>query len=69
MAYLVSKEGIKGLLDSGYGPAYPPSAGPQARLLSDNGIKFVPIKSAEDVKEYSGVFADTVMDLMNFVPK
>jgi len=69
MGWLISKEGQKALLDSGYGPAYPPEAGPQARLLSDNGIGFVPIKSAEDVKEYSTVFADTVMNLMNFVPK
>jgi len=69
LAWLSSKEGMKGVVDSGYGLAYPPDASPMAKLLADNGIGFVSIQSREDAKEYEGVFADTVMKLMNFVPK
>jgi len=65
----VTGEGIKGLLDSGYGPAFPPEAGEQARILSDNGVGFVAIKSTEDIKEYAGVFSDTVIKVMKFMPE
>ncbi len=69
VAWLASPEGTKALIKSGRGLSYPPDASPAAKLLADNGIGFVPIQSAEDLREYSGPFNAAVMKIMRFVPE
>jgi iron(III) transport system substrate-binding protein len=69
LAWLASREGTQAVVDTGSGPAYPPEASPMAKLLADNGIAFVPIVSAEDIKEYVGAFAKAVMSTMGFMPE
>ncbi len=69
VAWLASPEGTKALIKSGRGLSYPPDASPAAKLLADNGIGFVPIQSAEDIREYAGPFNDAVMKIMRFVPE
>lgn len=69
VAWLASPEGTNALLKSGRGLSYPPDASPAAKLLADNGIGFVAIESAEDLREYSGPFNDAVMKIMRFVPE
>jgi iron(III) transport system substrate-binding protein len=69
VAWLASPEGVKALLKSGRGLSYPPDASPAAKLIAENGIGFVPIQSAEDLREFEGPFNDAVMNIMGFVPK
>jgi len=38
-------------------------------MVAENGISFVPILSAEDIKEYLGPFSKTVMSAMGFMPE
>jgi iron(III) transport system substrate-binding protein len=70
LAWMASPEGTKEFLKAERGgPSYPPDASPQAKLLADSGVGFVPIVSPEDLREYMGPFSDTVMKIMQFIPK
>jgi len=69
LAWLASKEGTQAVVETGSGPAYPPDASPMAKMVAENGISFVPILSAEDIKEYLGPFSKTVMSAMGFMPE
>lgn len=69
VAWLASPEGVKALIKSGRGLSYPPDASPAAKLIADNGIGFVAIESAEDIREFAGPFNDAVMKILGFVPK
>jgi iron(III) transport system substrate-binding protein len=70
LAWMASREGTKEFLKAERGgPSYPPEASPQAKLLADSGVGFVPIASPEDLREYLGPFSDTVMKIMQFIPK
>ena len=69
LAWLASSEGTKAFRAAGLGPSYPPDASPQAKILADNGIAFTSIQSAEDIREYTGPFSETVMKIMGLKPE
>jgi iron(III) transport system substrate-binding protein len=69
VAWMASPEGRRALTELGFGPIYPPNASPQARLLADSGISFIPIGSPEDIREFTGPFTDAVIKIMKFLPE
>lgn len=69
MAWMISKDGQAAFAKAGIGPPAPAEAGPQAKILSDAGVEFMPIQSAEDMKAYKGEFSKTIMKIMKFMPR
>ncbi len=69
VAWMASPDGRRSLTELGFGPIYPPNASPQAKLLADSGIKFTPIGSSEDIREFTGPFTEAVIKIMKFLPE
>jgi iron(III) transport system substrate-binding protein len=69
IGWLFTPEARKILYEMGEGPATPCDASVAAKMLCENNIKFVSIKSEKDIEQLEGPFARIVLDTMKFVPK
>jgi iron(III) transport system substrate-binding protein len=68
VAWLNTADGKAAVKKAGLGLASPCDASVGAKLLCDNGIKYIPITSNKDLSELDDAFTKMVLDKMGFLP-
>jgi len=69
IAWMASKEGLDSFVKARQGLLYPAEASPAAKWLSGTRLSFTRVTSMEDIREFTGAFAETVIKTLGFMPE